>query len=152
MPRNLFGRILVVVDGAEPSVAAGNYAVQLAAQCGGELTAIHVVDTATMDYLSHMRILVSEERLEFERDLATSGQRYLEYVRTVGRASGLDVRTVQGKGNLHQTVLKEAETLAVDVIVVGGWSASVLQKDFSSVERQLLMSEARCPVIVVKAK
>jgi nucleotide-binding universal stress UspA family protein len=37
-----------------------------------------------------------------------------------------------------------------DVIVLGGWHRTVTRKDVASVQRQLILDEADCPVIVVK--
>lgn len=148
----LLGRLLLVVDGSDASVAAAEFAVELAAGIGSEITAIYVVDTATMDYLMQMRILVKEEREEFEGDLERTGSRYLDYVTTLGRNLGLEVETVQRKGRFHQTILKEARTMRADAIVVGGWRRTVTRKDATSVERQLILDQAECPVIVVKGE
>jgi nucleotide-binding universal stress UspA family protein len=152
MSDSLLNKMLLVVDGSEPSIAAANYAVGLASQTGGQITAVYVVDTATMEYLSQLRIFVSEERDEFEQDLERTGQRYLEYVRTIGSNHGIDVETVQLKGAFHQTILQKARDMAADVIVLGGWHRTVTRKDVASVQRQLILDEADCPVIVVKRR
>ena len=47
----LFTNVLLVVDGSEAAVAAANVAVRMAAQHGCALSAVYVVDTATLDYL-----------------------------------------------------------------------------------------------------
>lgn len=152
MSENLLTKILLVVDGSEASIAAANYAVGLGCQVGSTITAVYVVDTATMDYLGQMKIFLSEERREFEQDLQRTGDRYLEYVRTIGRKQGLDVETEQLKGAFHQTILQRARELEVDAIVVGGWHRTVTRKDVASVQRQLILDEATCPVIVVKKR
>lgn len=146
----LFDRVLLVVDSAEPSIAAAHFAVRMVKQVGGELLAVYVVDTATMDYLMQMRIFVKEERLEFERDLELSGQRYLEHVKTIARNQGLEIRADLRRGSFHQTILRVAREEEVDAIVLGGWRRTITRKDATSVERQLILSEADCPVIIVK--
>jgi len=150
VPGGLLERVLLVVDGSEPSVTASRFAVQLGAQLGTSITAVYVVDTATMDYLLQTRIFVSEEREEFEQDLERTGQRYLEYVTTIAANHGLTIETQLLKGSIHQTILEISRTLQVDAIVVGGWRRSVTRKDAASVERQLILDSADCPVIVVK--
>jgi nucleotide-binding universal stress UspA family protein len=144
-------KLLLVVDGSEPSLAAARYAVTLATQLGSRLTAVYIVDTATMDFLTQTRIFVAEERDEFEHDLERTGQRYLEYVKTLAGKAGLGVDTVLGKGSLHRTVLQIATDRQVNAIVIGGFRRSIMRKDLPSVERQLILDEAECPVIVVKA-
>ena len=150
MSDSLIGRMLLVVDGSEPSIAAANYAVRLAAEAGSHITAVHVVDTATMEYLMQMRIFISDERKEFEKDLERTGERYLEYVKAVGRKHGVEVETIQSKGGFHQVILDHARSRNADVIVLGGWHRTVTRKDTTSVERQLILDETDCPVIVVK--
>jgi len=152
MSENLLDNMLLVVDGSEASIAAANYAVELAAQTGSRVTAVYVVDTATMEYLTQMRIFVSEERREFEQDLERTGQRYLEYVRAIGHKHGIAVETVQLRGAFHQTILQKAMQMNAAAIVLGGWHRTVTQKDVASVQRQLILDEAECPVIVVKKK
>lgn len=147
---NLLGHLLIVVDGSQPSIAAANFAVELAAQLGSRLSAVYAVDTATMDYLLQMHIFVKQEREEYEKDLERTGGRYLEYVKTIGNNHGIEVNTLLHRGRFHQVILREARALQVDAIVVGGWRRSVTRKDATSVERQLILDQADCPVIVVK--
>jgi nucleotide-binding universal stress UspA family protein len=104
-----------------------------------------------MDYLMQMRILIQDERQEFEHDLESSGQRYLEYVRTLADKHDVSqVETELLRGSLHQIILRRARELGVDAIVVGGWKQTITRKDTTSVERQLILSEADCPVVTVK--
>ena len=147
----MLGEILLVVDGSEPSVAAARFGVRLAAEFDSHVVAVYVVDTATMDYLLQSHIFVAEEREEFENDLERTGHRYLEYVRTIGDNHGVEVDVMLDKGSFHRTILQKARELSVDVIVLGGWRRSITRKDAASVERQLVLDEADCPVIVVKA-
>lgn len=152
MADNLFNTILLVVDGSEPSIAAVHYAVDLAAQTGGAITAIYVVDTATMEYLMQMNIFIDEERRDFEKELEQTGTKYLDFVRTIADKQGQDVDTVMESGTFHQVVLQKARDLMADVIVLGGWRRSITRKDTTSVERQLILDQADCPVIVVKTE
>ncbi len=149
---NLLGKLLLVVDGSKASTAAAQYAVRLAGQTGGEIIAVYVVDTATMDYLTQMHIFIREEREEFERDMGQTGRRYLDYVQTLGRNRGVSVRTDLRKGSFHQTILRMARELEVDAVILGGWRHTITRKDSTSVERQLILDEVECPVIVVKSE
>mgnify|MGYP006280956337 CR=1 FL=1 len=149
---NLLGRILLVVDGSDPSIAAVNYAVKLASQCESTISAVYVVDTATMDYLMQMRIFVEEERSEFEQDLERTGKRYLQYAQTQADKVDVELETMLRKGNFHKTILQLARQIPADIIVMGGWHRTITRKDATSRERQLIMDEAGCPVLVIKAE
>ena len=147
---NLLGNLLLVVDGSQPSVAAAHFAIALAAQTGSRIVAVYVVDTATMDYLLQMRIFVKEEREEFERELNGTGRRYLDFVTTLAAKREVPIECVLTRGRFHQTILKEAREREVSAVVIGGWRRSIMRKDATSVERQLIRDQADCPVIVVK--
>lgn len=150
--KHLLESLLLVVDGSEPSIAAANFAVRLAGEIGSQVIAVYVVDTATMDYLLQMQIFVREEREEFEQDLQRTGTRYLEYVTTLGKKAGVAVDTVLSRGRFHTMILQEARTRHVDAIILGGWRRSVTRKDATSVERQLILDQADCPVVVINAE
>jgi hypothetical protein len=38
----------------------------------------------------------------------------------------------------------------VDAIVLGGWKRTIARKDVASIERQHILDQADCPVVVVK--
>lgn len=142
--------VLLVVDGSQPSLDATEFAVHFAKQTHCGLHAAYVLDTATLDYLQQMRIFVKEERQELELELELKGKRYLANVQELGRKYEVDVETHICQGRFHQIILKLARELAVDLIIIGGWKHEIQQKNSSSVERQLIMDLAECPVIVVK--
>lgn len=145
-------RILLVADGSQPSQEAAQLAINLAANLSCELLAAFVVDVALMDYLMQMRIFVKEEREEFEEDLERKGRRVLLHVQEAGAKVGVEVETILCKGRFHQSILQLAAEHKVDTIVINGWKYSSAQKDMSSVERQLVLDQAECPVIVVKRR
>jgi len=147
----LFQRILLVVDGSDASMAAAHFGVRLAVQMQTDLTAVYVVDTATMDYLMQMRIFVTDEREEFERDLERTGTRYLDYVSTIAGKQNVTVEKVLKRGAFHQVILQHARQMEADLIVLGGWKRTVTRKDATSVERQRILDETECPVLVIKA-
>lgn len=143
-------KALLVVDGSQPSLDAAEFAVNFARQTNCHLCAAFVVDTATLDYLQQMHIFVSEEREELEGDLKRKGKRYLAGVEELAKKYELSVDTYICQGRFHQVILKLARELEVDLIITGGWKHEIKQKDSSSIERQLVMDLAECPVIVVK--
>lgn len=150
METKLLAKLLVLVDGSESAIASVQYAVRLAAQVGSELHAVYVVDTETLDALIQLRIFVHEERLECEADLERTGRRYLEYAAAIGGKSGVTVHPHLKRGVLHQEVLHLARELAADGIVLGGWCPSITRKDAACLERQLILSHAECPVLIIR--
>lgn len=146
-------KILIVADGSQASLDAVDFAISFAAHVPScELCAAFVIDTASMDLLLQMHIFVSEERSSFESELEKKGRHTLDFVRGQGLKFGLDIETFLVKGRMNQVILQAVRELGVDMIVIGGWHNGSTRKDASSVERQLLLDQADCPVIVVKHK
>lgn len=149
MSASLFGKVLLVVDSADTSLAAAEYAVKLAQSCGGAIDALYVVDTPTVDYLTRLHVLVADEAEEYQRDMHTTAERYLSYLRELAKAKGVRLQTRVQTGAIHQVVLQVARELPADAIVIGSWRCSATQKDAAAAGRQLILEDAACPVIVV---
>jgi nucleotide-binding universal stress UspA family protein len=145
-------KALLVVEGSQPSVQAAAFAIKLARQIGCELLAAYVVDTATLDYLLQLHIFVQDEREDLEQELERKGRCYLAGVEKECQEAGITIKTHLSSGRFHQVILQLAAEYKADVIIVGGWKHGIKQKDTTSVERQLIMDLAECPVIVVKGK
>jgi nucleotide-binding universal stress UspA family protein len=143
-------RVMLVVDGSQAGNAAARFAFRFANRLNCPLTAVYIVDTATLDYLLQMRIFVSDERDEMEAALEAKGRSYLEHTRTMGESQGVKVETKITRGSFHQSVLQQARQLNAETIIIGGWKRSSHDKDTFSTERELIMDLAVCPVIVVK--
>lgn len=146
-------RLMLVVDGSQLSDEAAYFAFRLASRLECELEAVYSVDTATMDYLLQMHIFVSEERDDFEQAIAEKGKNYLERVKRLAEASGVEVDTKILRGRFHQTILDYARMSQADAIILGGWGdGRGHAKDTFSVERELIMKFAECPVFVIKTR
>ena len=149
--RSFLRRLMLVVDGSQLSEEAAYFAFRLAKRLGCALEAVYSVDTATMDYLLQMHIFVSEEREEFEAAIEEKGKSYLDRVRRLAEACGVEVETRILRGRFHQTILDYGKASRADAIVLGGWgNGRGHGKDTFSVERELIMKLAECPVFVVK--
>ncbi len=144
-------KIMIVVDGSQASYDATSYAIALASRIPDcKLCAAFVVDTANMDLLLQMHIFVSEERASFENEMETKGRRTLDFVRTEGIRNNIEIDTYLMKGRVTQIVLQAVRELGVEMLIIGGWHNGSTRKDTSSVEYQLLLDQADCPVVVIK--
>lgn len=145
-----FRSILVLVDGTESAMRASECAIRLAGAMSARLTAIAVVDTHTLRRLMSVRILVEPEVQEFEAGLQQTQQRYLDYVAQLAAKEQVAMETVLGRGEWHLTVLAEQKTRQADLIVLGGFRMTLTRLNLLARERQLIIDEAPCPVLVVK--
>jgi len=145
-----FRSILVLVDGTESAMRAAEYSIRLARAMSARLTAIAVVDTHTLHRLMSVRILVEPEVKEFEAGLQQNQQRYLDYVAQLATREQVPIETVLGVGDWHSTVLAEQKARQADLIVIGGFRMTLTKLNLLARERQMIIDEAPCPVLVVK--
>jgi nucleotide-binding universal stress UspA family protein len=150
MARPPFRHILTVVDGTESSIAAAKYAIQLAKSAKARFSAVGIVDTATLKHLLSAHIMVAAEMEEYERELAESGRKHLAYVSALAKEAGVKAQTALIKGSVHSAVLAEQKACGADLIVVGAFRWTLAHRDQVARERQLLLDDAPCPVLVVR--
>ena len=146
----LFKRIMLVLDGSEAATKAAEVAVRMAVESSSQLVAISVIDTETLRQLLSKRILVSVEMQDFEAELEESARRGLRFLEQLARENKVEVGTVILKGSVHNVVIAEERKRRCDLIVMGSFRHSATQMDLAARERQLIMEEATCPVLLVK--
>jgi nucleotide-binding universal stress UspA family protein len=147
---NPFAPILLVVDSAETTIRAARLAVELARALKTKICAVTVVDTETLARLLKGRILVQDEVEEFERDLASSSERYLRMAAKAAQEAGVEVEEVLLKGGWHESILAKQKELGAGLVVVGGFSYSATRRDLLAKAKQLIIDDAPCPVLIVK--
>jgi nucleotide-binding universal stress UspA family protein len=106
-------KILVAVDGSEPSMKAVTYAVQLAKLTNSKLLILNAVllpSAASAATLENLR-----------RDLSKRAGEILEKSKTVAKSLNLDVETriVETDRSVVESIVESAEKDQVDLIVLG---------------------------------
>ena len=141
--------LLVVIDGTEHSQHALEMALGLCMELGKPLLAMYVVDTAAMEYLVRMRVILPSEREMFRKDMEKKGERYLQNAVAVAATHGVTLETVITTGHFDQSVLEFVRKRAFDLVLIGG-SRHANTWDEAVHARQLLMDRMPCPLLVVK--
>ena len=141
--------ILLVVDGTESGVRASRFAARFAALHGAALTAMAVVDTATLKSLLRSSVLVEAEMEEFGGELETSARSHLDYAERLAREAGVRAEVVLKKGSVHSIIIDESRRLKPDLLVMGSFSTSMIKRDLTARERRLIVDEVQCPILLV---
>ena len=144
------GPVLLVVDGSEASGKAARRAAAMASSLKTKLIALAVIDTETLEHLRRANILVREEVLDFERGLAESAKHHLKLVRGVAREAGAQVEEVLARGGWHETVLAKQRETSARVIVLSGFTATMVHHDSLERAKQRIIEEAPCDVVVAR--
>jgi len=146
-----FKNIGVVVEGSDASMQAAKIAIELARAADAKLTAVSVIDTETLRALLSSHILVDEERKEFEVELEESNRRYLERVTEMAHKVRQEAQTVLLRGSFHSSILHEMKRKEFDLVIIGFATSGTTKRDLMTHERELLMNDATCPLLLVKA-
>lgn len=153
MIKPLFQSALVMVNGTDASIQAVRYAVLMAKLYRCMVSAVYVVDTATIKQLTLNRIFIEEESREYEESLEENGKRYLAYVDELGKAKGVKIETELRKGAVWSEIVAAAEERKSDVILLGGIDGDSSDgKEIMSPAYRAIMLNARTSVLLVKEK
>ncbi len=142
-------KILAVVDGTESSVRAVRYAAQFAALHQAALTAIAVVDTATLRSLFKSSVLVEAEMEEFGHELEASARTNLAYAAQIAGEAGVSAEILLEKGSVHSVIIQKCRQAGVELLVMGSFSTSMIRRDLTARERRLIVDEVKCPILLV---
>ncbi len=144
-----YARLLVVTDGSGCSRRAGEHAVYLAKSLDAELFVLRVVNKhlafpSGLYYGSFMA--------ELERESAAAAHD----IERMASESGVTYEGLVCRGRPWQVIVRAAEEVEADCIVMGSLRASALLET-SAVDRALtggacrrVLRQARCPVLVVR--
>ena len=150
MIKPLFSNIVVAINGSDASIFAAKYAIVMAKVYRCQLSAVYVVDTATIRQLTLSKIFIQEESQDYERSLKANGERYLSFVEELARAKGIKIEKDIRHGAVYTEILAAAEEKKADLIVLGGWERDRSPKDLFSHSHREVMINSKCTVMLVK--
>jgi len=151
MAKHAFRTVLLLAEGTDEGMQAARTAIQLAADEGGAIEIVSVVDTSTLRQLLTSRIFVEEEMQEYEHDLEASCRKQLDYVAGLTAKAKVRTNATLLKGACHSVVLQEQERSKADLLVMGAFRATTVRTDLMAREKQLILDEIPCPVLLVPA-
>jgi nucleotide-binding universal stress UspA family protein len=150
MTNPLFSNIVVAITGSDASILAAKYAIVLAKAYRCRLSAVYVVDTATIRQLTLSKIFIQEESQDYERSLEANGERYLSFVEELARAKGIKIEREIRRGAVYTEILAAAGDRKADLIVLGGWEKDRSARDIISHSHKEIMVNAKCSVLLAK--
>jgi nucleotide-binding universal stress UspA family protein len=146
----LINNIVTAVTGTDASILAAKYAIVMAKTYHCKLTAVYVVDTATIKMLTLSKIFIQEEGAEYEKNLENNGNRYLTFVEELAREKGVKIERVIRKGAIYTEILGVADEKNADIILLGGWEKDTKTSDIIGHSHREIMANAKCSVMLVK--
>jgi nucleotide-binding universal stress UspA family protein len=150
MAEHAYSTILLFAESSEEGMRAARDAVRLAADEDALLVIATIIDTSILKQLVSFRIFIEEERAEFEKELEESGQKHLHYLSELAAKAGVNCRTSLLRGACHSAILREQKVRGANLLVMGAFRASTVRRDLLAHEKQLILDEVPCPVLLVR--
>ena len=136
--------LLVAVDGSDESVAAAQYAIELAVKMKAELSVLHVM--LLPEYVT------AEVSSRLESDLTSRGQLALNRVRQAaeGKNVVLSEKMLTTTKSVITTICDFAASKGAGLIIMGTKGAGGVANVMLGNVATGVVREARCPVLVVR--
>jgi nucleotide-binding universal stress UspA family protein len=146
----LFSNMVVAITGSDASILAAKYAIVMAKLYRCRLTAVYVVDIATIRQLTLSKLFIQEESQEYEKSLEMNGERYLAFVEELARTKGVKIEREIRRGAVYTEIITAAEEKKADMIILGGLEKDRNPRDIISHAHREIMLNAKCSVLLVK--
>jgi len=139
-----YAKILVATDGSARARRAGEHAVYLAKNLGARIYALYVVDV-------ERAFRTGAHYAAFARELDLCGREAVGEISTLAAGSGVEHEelVVEGRGSVARTVVRVAEELEADCVVLGSVRVSGLERAFAGSVSEGVMRHAKVPVLLV---
>ena len=139
----MFNNILLAVDGSEQATHAARVAGELARSLAADLTIVTVFDPVP-NYLgeTNLQSFVTDQRIRSEKVLN-------EALNEVGELTAKLLTEIL-EGPVAEAVLKVADVRSNDLIIMGTRGLSRLAGALLGSQSQKVISNANCPVLLVK--
>ena len=146
-----FSKILVAIDGSEPSMDAAKYALEMAGKDNASLIVLHVV-TSEMGYADISGDISSSSIREISDMVKQESQQWFDKIKLKTDQLKIDLKTdvVLSKTNATHTIVDYADSEQVDLIVIGTRGKSGFKKLLVGSIASGVVTYASCPVMVVK--
>ena len=146
----IISHIVTAVTGSDASIMAAKYSIVMAKLYRCRLSAVYVVDTATIKQLALSKIFITEESAEYEQSLEANGQRYLSFVEELAHAKGVKIEKEMRRGAVYTEIVAAADERKADLIILGGWEKDRNAREIIGQAHREIMINAKCSVLLVK--
>jgi nucleotide-binding universal stress UspA family protein len=151
---NLITKILVAVDGSNPSVDAAEIAIDIAERHGAHLIALYVI-SSNIRYEYDGSYLTSSALGPF-KDIVNiamnKGQKFVDKVKEMsyGKATKVETEVLVAVDSVVKEIVNYAEKQNIDLIVIGTRGISGFKRMLLGSTASGVVTYSHCPVLVVR--
>ena len=154
MGKSFFKKIIVAVNGNQASIHTAMYAIMMARNYNITLKFVYVIDTATIKYLSMNKVIIAEEKRDFEEQLKIDGENCINYVVHLAKSKGVSPEQEVRCGGVFTEIIKAAEEFDADLILLGGNEKEVgktgIKHCVLTRDQNEVLANSKCPVMIVQ--
>jgi nucleotide-binding universal stress UspA family protein len=148
---SMFKKILVPVDGSEPSDAAVALAVRLAYDQGAKLLFLHVSEVARIAAMVSSTTMCVDPSPALDAERA-AGEEALQRAETVARKSAIPVESLLVEGASPDSIVSTASRRSVDLIVMGSHGRGGIQRALLGSVAEGVLRQSAVPVLVARVR
>lgn len=143
-------KILVAVDGSDPSFNASTYAIDFAKRNGAELIVLYIVSPVPYSQFEYANIGRMKEIESMEMEKAQ--REVVDKVKQKATENNVSVKTevLIKYTSVVKEIVEYAEDNKVDMIVIGSRGVTGLKKILLGSVANGVVTYSHCPVLVVK--
>jgi nucleotide-binding universal stress UspA family protein len=153
-----FPKILLAIDGSNPSMDAAQDAIEIAKNNKSQLIILHVIDLYKYPYLLSSTILAptfgsqkyAEEKKKAEEWMRTIKERFKQGNNSDVNVQNIKTEVVDGKISVAATIVEYAESENVSLIVIGSRGVTGFKKMLVGSVTADVVKYAHCSVLVVR--
>jgi nucleotide-binding universal stress UspA family protein len=147
-----YSRILIPVDGSEPSRNAAHYGISLAVRYNAKLVVLNVDNLNSIKKTFSSFITAPTYGTEEMEQKKEAMQKFLDEILKIAEESSVEVKTqiIEESESVIQAILEYAENERADLIIVGTRGNSKFKKLLLGSITEGVVTYAHCPVLVVK--
>jgi nucleotide-binding universal stress UspA family protein len=144
-------KILVPIDGSETARNGLDYALYLAKQTGASVILVTVINQGLGSQSMPADAIPADLRENLEDYFRKSAESVIAKAEELCRAEGVASERILSEGKPVEEIMKGAEALKADLIVMGSRGRSALSAAFlGSTAIGVMHSKTKIPVLVVK--
>lgn len=143
-----FSKILVAIDGSPNSMEAADYGISMAKKDNAKLVVMSVIYTPA----SIVTYGTEKSFREFMKKAKDETEEWFGKIRKKASENGVEIKTetVEEIYSVPGAIIKYAEKVKADIIIVGSTGKSGFKKLLIGSVSSDVVGYARCPVLVIK--
>jgi len=145
----MFKTILCATDLKEDSISAFKKAIQIAHQFNSKIYLINIREEfVSKDKMIMSRVSIDTVKSKF-RDIAVKAKNEMNTLIKDLEAEEIDIEILLKKGQPCNTIIEQAESLSVDLIIMGTNGNDSLKDYILGSTASNVCNNAKCPVLTV---